>query len=141
MEWPKARAVARVRTVPRIFFGALSSYAPAVIGIVLVGAIGAIAIVLMLRSKESTKAAKERVAILRKKYGRTELAAKIVEHQIWVGQTVEQLVDSLGPPIDIDEKPGLAERRLVYKYRATGPRSHPLWVTIENDRVTGWIEK
>ena len=38
------------------------------------------------------------------KYGQTEIAERILNKMVWVGETAEQLRDSFGSPLDIDEK-------------------------------------
>src|SRR5688500_11115992 len=48
------------------------------------------------------------------------LVQKIAETTGWQGQSQEQLRDSLGVPIDTDEKVTRKSRREVWKYHQTG---------------------
>lgn len=90
---------------------------------------------------ERTRLIEERVARIRRKYGHTEEAEKIIQRQAWVGQTAEQLQDSIGPPEDIDEKVLKTKKKEVWKYQRTGANRYALRITLENDRVIGWDEK
>ena len=38
------------------------------------------------------------------KYGDSNLVDKLMEKSIWQGQTEEQLIDSIGKPLDVDQK-------------------------------------
>ena len=54
-----------------------------------------------LISSHNTK--KRREALL-KKYGDAEVVNRIMQKMFWQGQTQEQLLDSLGRPLDTDER-------------------------------------
>lgn len=76
-----------------------------------------------------------------KKYGHTDIAKKIVNRTIWVGETSEQLIDSMGKPVDIDERVLKTKRKEVWKYYQKSTNRFGLKITIENDVLVGWDEK
>jgi hypothetical protein len=78
---------------------------------------------------------------IQRKYGYNELAERIINRQVWVGQTDDQLRDSLGAPADIDEKVMKTKRREIWKYFPKNARSYGLKITVENGVVAGWDEK
>ena len=78
---------------------------------------------------------------LRAKYGRGDVADKIVAGVIWVGESVEQLTDSLGRPEDIDEKVLKTKRKEVWKYGRRGANRYGLRINVEDGAVVGWDEK
>jgi hypothetical protein len=86
----------------------------------------------------SAKARRERIY---QKYGRTEVAERLIKKTAWVGETAEQLRDSLGPPLDIDEKVLKTKRREVWKYVRKGKNRYGLKFTVENGVLVGWDEK
>jgi len=59
----------------------------------------------------------------------------------WQGQTPEQLVDSIGHPVDVDKKVLKTKSKEVWKYNQTGKGRFSLRITIENDLVVGWDKK
>lgn len=83
----------------------------------------------------------ERLAALTKKYGDQKIAEAIMRRAYWQGQTSEQLKDSLGPAVDIDEKVLKTKRKEVWKYFPAGGNRYGLRITLENDQVIGWDEK
>lgn len=63
-----------------------------------------IIIIFSVSKSFATKQAKEaRKRFIYNKYGNAETAEKIINEKVWVGQTKEQLCDSWGKPLDIDE--------------------------------------
>jgi len=80
----------------------------------------------------------ERRAALLRKYGDAEIVDKIMRMSIWQGQTEEQLLDSLGPPLDCDEKVMKNKKRETWKYRHQGGNRYGLRVTLEKGLVVGW---
>jgi len=52
-----------------------------------------------------------------KKYGCENIAHSILENSIWVGQTSEQLIDSIGKPHQIEQKQLKTKYQEVWKYR------------------------
>src|SRR5262245_29009052 len=59
-------------------------------------------IVLIIWSNNSRR--KKRLEYLRSKYGNEEIVKMILRRQFWQGQTSEQLTDSLGTPVVVDQK-------------------------------------
>jgi len=76
-----------------------------------------------------------------RKYGYTGDAERIISKTLWVGETTQQLVDSLGWPIDKDEKVLKTKRKEIWKYYSRGVNRYGLRVTIEEGVVVGWDEK
>lgn len=75
------------------------------------------------------------------KYQDEEIVGKIMQRMIWLGQPIEQLRDSLGDPVDIDERVTKSKRRETWKYFPTGANRFSLRITIEDGAVTGWDDK
>lgn len=78
---------------------------------------------------------------LLKKYGDEELVDRIMSGRIWQGQSAEQLRESIGEPLDVDEKVMKTKRREVWKYHALGGNRFGLRVTLNQSVVVGWDEK
>lgn len=89
----------------------------------------------------SSAAEKERREGIYKKYGQTELAERLVKKMFWVGETREQLKDSFGDPLDIDQKVLKTRKREIWKYVRKGTNRYGLKFTLDNDIVVGWDEK
>jgi hypothetical protein len=94
---------------------------------------------LVIRSQE--KARQRRLEYLRNKYKDEAIVQRILARQYWQGQTPDQLVDSLGRPIDIDQKVLKTKKREVWKYHQQSRTRFGLRITLENDVVVGWDEK
>jgi hypothetical protein len=75
------------------------------------------------------------------KYGDSDLVDRIMNQEIWQGQTEEQLRDSLGKPEDIEEKVMKTKTKEIWKYDETGKNRYALKVTLENGQVAGWDRK
>lgn len=82
-----------------------------------------------------------RIAWLRDKYRDESIVQKLVQCQYWVGQSSEQLRDSLGEPVAVDDKLLKTIKREVWKYNQNGKNRYRLRITVENDRVVGWDHK
>ncbi|MGL6364653.1 hypothetical protein ACSZMZ_01735 [Aeromonas veronii] len=82
---------------------------------------------------------KERVS--NEKYGDKHLVDKLMKRMFWQGQSEGQLIDSLGKPIDIDQKVLKTKVKEVWKYNKTGKGRYALRVTLENGKVIGWDQK
>lgn len=96
--------------------------------------------------KSRAKAAVERAERARResiysKYGRTEVAERILSKTIWVGETADQLIDSLGHPSDTDETVLKTKRKEIWKYYPKSTSRYGLRVKVENGVVVGWDEK
>ncbi|WP_113063881.1 hypothetical protein [Oleiagrimonas sp. MCCC 1A03011] len=66
---------------------------------------------------------------------------RIFEGYFWQGQTEEQLIDSLGPPVAKDHKLLKTIDRKVWKYQQTGVNRFYLRITVEDGHVMGWDKK
>lgn len=78
---------------------------------------------------------------LMEKYGDEKVVSWIMNRSFWQGQTAEQLRDSLGNPVDIDESVFKSKTKEVWKYHQTGKNRFRLRVTLEDSRVVGWDQK
>ena len=106
--------------------------------------IAIIGIVILLQYKKYLaikQAAKDRKDRIYQKYGQTDIAEKIIKKTIWVGESSEQVRDSIGVPIDIDEKVLKTKRKETWKYYPKGTNRYGLKVFVENGFVYGWDEK
>lgn len=99
-----------------------------------------VAIVLIVAVVNYDKKQK-RLAYLRAKYHDEDVVEKIYNGYFWQGQTEEQLRDSLGAPIAIDNKLLKTKTREVWKYRQQGVNRFALRITVENGYVAGWDQK
>jgi hypothetical protein len=61
--------------------------------------------------------------------------------RVWQGATEEMLVESLGRPVDVDERVMKSKTRHVFKYNQLGKNRYGLRVTLENGVVVGWEDK
>ncbi|WP_207650586.1 hypothetical protein [Acidithiobacillus albertensis] len=84
---------------------------------------------------------KRRKDALLKKYGDAEVVTLIMKKMFWQGQTEEQLRDSLGRPLDTDEKVLKTKTKEIWKYNRVGKNRYGLRVTLENGIVVGWEQK
>ncbi len=84
---------------------------------------------------------KARVGYLRSKYSNEEVVQNILRHRFWLGQTAEQLVESLGRPQDIDNKLLKTRKREVWKYNRRGVNRYGLRITLDDDVVCTWDQK
>lgn len=75
------------------------------------------------------------------KYGDAEIVRRIMSHEFWQGQTTDQLLDSLGRPIEVDEKVFKTKTKHVWKYQQTGKKRFALRITLENGEVVGWDQR
>ncbi|RYH62357.1 MAG: DUF2845 domain-containing protein [Alcaligenaceae bacterium] len=114
--------------------------------LVLIGITGlALVIVLVLISRQ--KARKRRleheawVDGLREKYKQETIVQRIVNSEIWDGQTEAQLIDSRGEPVARDEKVLKTKRREIWKYEELRKGQFALRITVDNGKVVGWEQK
>lgn len=82
-----------------------------------------------------------RLSFLRAKYHDEGLVQKIDQGYFWEGQTQEQLLDSLGQPVDIDQKLLKTKTKEVWKYQHRGANRYGLRITLENSVVVEWDKK
>lgn len=99
-----------------------------------------VGILLLIRLNTWTKK-RARLRYLRDKYQDEDVVQKILARMIWIGQTSEQLTDSLGYPAATDQKLLKTKTRDIWKYRHQGANRYGLRITVENDEVTGWDSK
>jgi len=92
----------------------------------------------VLNSFQIEKARRERIY---QKYGRNEISEKIIKKIVWVGETKEQLRDSLGMPCDIDENVLKTKVKEIWKYYRKSANRYGFKVKVENGAVVGWDEK
>jgi hypothetical protein len=84
---------------------------------------------------------KKRREALLGKYGDEQIADMIMKRMFWQGQTAEQLLDSLGTPVDVDKKVLKTKAKEIWKYHQTGKGRYRLRITLENGGVVGWDKK
>jgi hypothetical protein len=72
------------------------------------------------------------------KYGDEVLVRRLMAREIWEGQTQEQLIDSRGRPLTIDEKVLKTKTTNTWKYKRMGRGQYALRVVVENGIVVGW---
>lgn len=75
------------------------------------------------------------------KYCDEALVDKLMKGMFWQGQTEGQLLDSLGHPLDIDQKVLKTKTKEVWKYQETGKNRYALKIILENSEVVGWDQK
>lgn len=83
---------------------------------------------------------RDRLTYLFSRYDTYE-AHKILRKIIWVGETSEQLLDSLGKPYATDDKLMKTKHRRVWKYRHQGGNRFALRITVDDDAVSAWDDK
>lgn len=84
---------------------------------------------------------KKRKDYLMKKYGDFKIVERLVKKMFWQGQTTGQLIDSLGKPLDVDQKVMKTKVKEIWKYNSTGKNRYGLRIIIENGEVIGWDKK
>jgi hypothetical protein len=130
-----------------VIFGALGAAfewanknAATVITVLVVGA-GIFVAIQILSARAKAKALQERTAYLLNKYRNQSIVDAILSRQIWEDQTEEQLMDSLGRPVEVDDKVLKTKTKQVWKYGQTGVGRFRTRITLENGRVVGWEQK
>lgn len=93
------------------------------------------------KANAKKKAIEARRTALLAKYGDEQVVERIMNRVLWQGESREQLNDSLGAPVDTDEKVLKKCRREVWKYYQTGVNRFGLRITLEDGVVVGWDEK
>lgn len=84
---------------------------------------------------------RKRREYLLSKYGDAEIVESIMKRCFWVGQTSEQLVDSLGNPVDKSVKIMKTRYREIWKYNQTGKNRYGLRITLDDHVVQTWDQK
>lgn len=75
------------------------------------------------------------------KYRDEQLVQNLLDERFWQGQTAEQLRDSLGEPLDIDQKVLKTKVKEVWKYEQTGKNRYGLKITLDDGIVVSWDQK
>jgi len=84
---------------------------------------------------------KKRREELMSKYSDQKIVEQIIRRSIWQGQTKEQLIDSIGKPIGVDERVYKSKKAETWKYNQTGAKTFALRIIIEDGVVVGWEKK
>src|SRR5258708_3464788 len=106
-------------------------YAAALAGavVLLVGALD--------RHREKKKRAQLRSALMAK-YDDEMVVDRIMARKRWQDMTKENLIDSWGEPVDIDQRLYKSKVKESFKYNKTGQNRFRNRVYLENDVVVGW---
>ena len=75
------------------------------------------------------------------KYNDAEVVDLIMSRSYWQGQTSEQLVESIGSPVDIDKKVLKSKTKETWKYHQVRKGQFGLRVMLEDNVVVGWEQK
>lgn len=128
--------------VPMGFTGCLVAIVALVVAIKVHWVLGLILFVFgaVISSVKSAKDDEERLAALTARFG-ADIAGRIMREEIWEGATREMIQESLGDPVDTDEKVMKGKTRHTLKYDRTGRNKFGLRVTLENDVCVGWDDK
>lgn len=92
-----------------------------------------------LKALEGAKEA-HRIELL-SKYHDENIVDKILRKVPWIGQTKQQLLDSLLEPEDIDVKAYKTKTQETWKYGQTGKNRFALRVTLDDDIVVSYDDK
>lgn len=84
---------------------------------------------------------KKRLEYLKQKYIDDEIVNNLFKGVIWQGETAEQLINSIGNPVAVDNKLLKTKKKEVWKYDHQGANRYNLRITLENDIVVGWDKK
>ena len=84
-----------------------------------------------------TYALAKRVRLMMK-YKNDELVESLMQESFWRGQTADQLRDSLGEPLDIDQKVLKTKLKEVWKYQELGKNRYALKITLDDGVVVDW---
>ena len=79
--------------------------------------------------------------IIDSKYEFKDDVRRILKKELWIGETLEQVVDSFGQPEDIEEKVSQTKTRRILKYGRDKKMRFRLVIVVENGLVVGWNRK
>ena len=82
----------------------------------------------------------ERTRHIREKYGRTDIAKKLIRKTIWAGETADQLRDSFEAPVSVKRSPFHTSGSEVWEYLGKGAELPDLHVTLKDGLVIGWVK-
>jgi hypothetical protein len=98
----------------------------------------------LLLSREKTRREAEAAAVsaavlarLVERFGDDD-ARRIWQKEIWQGETSEMVRESLGPPVEVDEKVLKTKTKHTWKYEPQGGNRFALRVFLEDGVVVGW---
>ena len=80
-------------------------------------------------------------SLIDKHNGNIDVLTKIMNRELWIGQTQMQLLDARGNPADKYQKIMATKTREIWKYHQIGANRFRLRITLENGVVVGWDEK
>lgn len=94
------------------------------------------------RAREEARKAREekRKRKLTDRFG-PDVAQRILSKEFWQGATHEMIAESLGAPLEIDEKVLKSKTKHVYKYNELGKGRYALRVMFEDGICVGWEDK
>ncbi|MBI1301370.1 MAG: hypothetical protein GC137_06895 [Alphaproteobacteria bacterium] len=95
----------------------------------------------LITAPSRKKKEEQRRLYLIEKYNNTSVVNKIMNQNIWTGQSAEQLIESIGNPANIDQKVLKTKKKEIWKYDWQGGNRYGLRVTLDNDLVVGWDQK
>lgn len=113
------------------FFKTVGFIVPVIVGVIAIG------FYWLYNSNQK----KGKLTYLRNKYKDEEIVQKIFAGYFWQGQTSDQLIDSLGKPMDIDEVVLKTKKKEIWKYQHQGSNRYGLRITLEDNAVVGWEQK
>jgi len=99
-----------------------------------------VVVIIGLTMASRAKKRRKRIEALRSKYPE-EIVQRILDGQIWQGQTEEQLIDAIGSPAEVDTKVLKTMHREIWKYGRISAKRFRLRITVENGMVAGWDQK
>lgn len=70
-----------------------------------------------------------------------DIAPRIMRKEIWIGATEDMIRESLGRPVDKDQKVLETKTKEIWKYHPAGVNRYRLRITFENGTVVGWDDK
>lgn len=79
--------------------------------------------------------------LLLDKYQDSNIVEMILNSEYWIGQTAEQLEDSLGAPTAVDTSRLKTKTKETWKYGEIRKGQFQLRINIENGKVVGWADK
>lgn len=92
-----------------------------------------VAVVVIIVLKERYREKK-----LLQKYGDMVIVKRILSRVVWIGESVEQLRESLGSPQTIKHEVTKTTNKQIWKYNRIGKNRYQTKITIENNEVVGF---
>jgi multidrug efflux pump subunit AcrA (membrane-fusion protein) len=89
------------------------------------------------RERREQQVAQARLDDLTRRFG-SSAAHRILQGEVWRGQSVAALLEALGPPADSDQKVMKTKTKTVYKWGHVSGNRYAVRVTVENGFVIGW---